>query len=162
VYPDILKSIGELSQKRIDVCNKLPADHPFQPPIIKPLNMIPAGETIPSSSISNQSPTRDRSKVVGSKAAAEEHADPEEPSTTDLSYSDSPTNKQQQQQTTSSPLNQISEQYVISNLDSHYSGELLEYQKQKASENPPQTMTTKTQEKTIPESVMETVVEESV
>jgi len=53
VYPDILKSIGELSEKRIDICNKLPANHPFQPPIIKPLNMIPAGETIPSSSISN-------------------------------------------------------------------------------------------------------------
>jgi len=31
-----------------------------------------------------------------------------------------------------------------------------------ASENPPQTITTKTQEKTIPEFVMETVVEESV
>ena len=51
---------------------------------------------------------------------------------------------------------------MISNLESHYSGELHEYQKQKAFENPPQTMTTKTLETTIPESVMETVVEESV
>jgi len=161
VYPEILKSIGELSQRRIDICNRLPADHPFQPPIIKPLNMIPAGETIPSSSLSNQSPTRESPKVVGSTTAAEEHADPEEPSTADLPHSDSPTNKQQQQ-TTSSPHNQTFEQHVISNLESHYSGELLEYQKQKASENPPQTTTTKTLEKTIPESVMETVVEESV
>jgi len=51
---------------------------------------------------------------------------------------------------------------VISNLESHYSGELLEYQQQMASEKPPQTITTKTLEKTIPESVMGTVVEESV
>jgi len=29
VYPDIPKSIGELSEKRIDICNRLPADHPF-------------------------------------------------------------------------------------------------------------------------------------
>jgi len=57
--------------------------------------MIPAGETIPSSSISNQSPTRDSSKAVGSTAAAEEHADTEEPSTADLSHSDLPTIKQQ-------------------------------------------------------------------
>jgi len=136
VYQDILKSIGELSQRRIDVCNRLPADHPFQPPIIKPLNMILAGETIPSSSLSNQSPTRDSPKVVGSTTAAEEHIGTEEPSTTDISLSDSPTNKQQQQ-TTSSPLNQTSEQHVISNLESHYSGELPKYQKQKASEKPP-------------------------
>jgi len=57
--------------------------------------MIPAGETIPSSSLSNQSPTRDSSKVVGSTAAAEEHADPEETSSADLPHSDSPSNKQQ-------------------------------------------------------------------
>jgi len=159
VYPEILKSIGELSQKRIDICNRLHADHPFQPPIIKPLNMIPAGETFPSSSLSNQSPTRDSLKVAGSTAAAEEHVVTEEPSTADISLSDSPTNKQQ---TTSSPNNQTFEQHVLSNLESRYSGEVPEYQKQKASENPPQTMTTKTLETTIPESEMETVVEESV
>jgi len=103
VYPVILKSIGELSQRRIGLCNRLPADHPLQPPIIEPLNMIPAGETIPSSSLSDQSPTRDSSKVIGSTAAAEEHADPEEPSSADLPHSDSPSNKQQQ--STSSPQN---------------------------------------------------------
>jgi len=119
VYPDILKSIGKLSEKRIDICNRLPADHPFQPPIIKPLNMIPAGETIPSSSFSNQSPTRDSPKIVGSPTAAEEHVVTKEPSTADLSLSDSPTNKQQ---TTSSPNNQTFEQHVLSNLESHYSG----------------------------------------
>jgi len=82
VYPEILKTIGEHSQRRIDICSRLPADHPFQPPIIKPLNMIPAGENIPSSSTSNHSPTRDSPKVVGSTAAAEKHADIEKPSTT--------------------------------------------------------------------------------
>jgi len=29
VYPVILKSIGELSQRRIDLCNRLPTDHPL-------------------------------------------------------------------------------------------------------------------------------------
>jgi len=42
VYPAVLKSIREMSQRRVDLCNKLPANHPLQPSIIKPLNMIPA------------------------------------------------------------------------------------------------------------------------
>jgi len=29
VHSDVLKTIGELSEKRIGICNKLPADHPF-------------------------------------------------------------------------------------------------------------------------------------
>jgi len=37
VYPAVLQSIGEMSQRRVDICNKLPADHPFQPPFIEPL-----------------------------------------------------------------------------------------------------------------------------
>ena len=51
-----------------------------------------------------------------------------------LSLSDSPTNKQQQQ-TTSSPQNQTFEQSVFSNLESHYSGELPEYQQQQIASN---------------------------
>jgi len=39
VYPAVLKSIGEMSQMRIDICNKLPANHPFQPPMVEPLNI---------------------------------------------------------------------------------------------------------------------------
>jgi len=42
VYPAVLKSIGEMSQKRVNICNKLPADHPFQPPMVEPLNIAPA------------------------------------------------------------------------------------------------------------------------
>ena len=29
MYPEILKTIAEHSQRRIDICSKLPADHPF-------------------------------------------------------------------------------------------------------------------------------------
>ena len=95
MYPVILKSIWELSQRRVDLCNRLPANHPLQPLIIKPLNMIPAGETIPSSSLSNQSPTRVNSEVVGSTVAVEELADLGEPSYVDLPHSNSPSNQQQ-------------------------------------------------------------------
>jgi len=42
VYPQVLQSIGEMSQMRINVCARLPADHPFQPPFIQPLQSIPA------------------------------------------------------------------------------------------------------------------------
>jgi len=91
-YPVDLQRMGEISQRRVDLCNKLPADHPLQPPIIKPLNMIPAGEPIPSSSLSNQSPTRVNPEVVGSTAVAEELADPEEPSSSELPHFDSLSN----------------------------------------------------------------------
>lgn len=33
MYPSILESICEMSPMRIDVCARLPADHPFQPPM---------------------------------------------------------------------------------------------------------------------------------
>jgi len=42
VYPTVLKNIGEMSQMRVDICNKLPANHPFQSPMVKPLNIAPA------------------------------------------------------------------------------------------------------------------------
>ena len=41
-YPAVLKSIGEMSQKRIDIYNKLPINHPLQPPMVEPLNIAPA------------------------------------------------------------------------------------------------------------------------
>jgi len=91
--------------------------------------------------------------VVDSPATAEEQVVTEKSTAAELS--EPPTNNQQQN--TSTPLNQTSDQQVLSNLESHYSGELPEYQ-QNATENPP----TQTQEKTIPESVMETVAEESI
>jgi len=42
LYPSVLDRIGALSQMRVDLCEKLPADHPFQPPIVDCLQSIPA------------------------------------------------------------------------------------------------------------------------
>ena len=50
----IHKSIGEMSQRRVNLCNKLPADHPLQPPIIEPLNIAPADTHTSASTHSNQ------------------------------------------------------------------------------------------------------------
>jgi len=54
VYPAVLKSIGEMSQRRVDICRKLPVDHPFQPPSIEPLNVAPADIHTSTSTHSNQ------------------------------------------------------------------------------------------------------------
>jgi len=48
-YSVILQDIGKLSERRVEICNQLPTNHPFQPPIIEPLQMIlpdPVGETV--------------------------------------------------------------------------------------------------------------------
>jgi len=53
-YTAILKSIGEMSERRVEICNKLSDDHPFQPPTIEPLNMIlpePVTETVVPASV---------------------------------------------------------------------------------------------------------------
>jgi len=42
MYPSVLERIGEMSQMRVDVCKGLPVNHPFQPPMIEPLQSIPA------------------------------------------------------------------------------------------------------------------------
>ena len=42
MYPSVLNRIADLSQMRINVCNKLPANHPMQLPMIEPLHTIPA------------------------------------------------------------------------------------------------------------------------
>jgi len=86
-YPSILQSIGEMSQIRVDLCNRLPADHPFQPPVIEPLNMIPANNHKPSQT-TQQTPLQEGQ----SSAAAEGFEDPEEPNTTDLPHCESPLN----------------------------------------------------------------------
>ena len=83
-YPSILQSIGEMSQIRVDLCNRLPADHPFQPPVIEPLNMIPANNHKPSQT-TQQTPLQE-----GQSSAAAEGS--EEPNTIDLPHCDSPSN----------------------------------------------------------------------
>jgi len=48
-YSAILQDIGKMSERRVEICNQLPANHPFQPPTIEPLQMIlpdPVGETV--------------------------------------------------------------------------------------------------------------------
>jgi len=38
-----------MSERRVEICNQLPANHPFQPPTIEPLQMIlpnPVTETV--------------------------------------------------------------------------------------------------------------------
>jgi len=87
-YPTVLQSIGEMSQRRVDICNKLPADHPLQPPVITPLNMIPANNLKPSQT-TQQTPLQEGQS---SAAAAEGSEDPEEPNTIDLPHCDSPSN----------------------------------------------------------------------
>jgi len=82
-YPAILQSIGEMSQRRVDICNKLPADHPIQPPVITPVNMIPANNPKPSQT-TQQIPLQEGK----SSAATEGSEDPKEPTTSDLPQCD--------------------------------------------------------------------------
>ena len=42
MYPSVLERIGEMSQMRLNVCARLPADHPFQPPVIESFQSISA------------------------------------------------------------------------------------------------------------------------
>ena len=48
MYPFVLNRIADMSQMRIDVCAKLPANHPMQPPMIEPLQSIPADAEVGS------------------------------------------------------------------------------------------------------------------
>jgi len=85
-YQTILKSIGEMSERKVEICNQLPADHPFQPPSIEPLNMILPNNPQPSQ------PTKTPLQEEQTSAAAEGSEDPEEPKTSDLPKCDSPLN----------------------------------------------------------------------
>jgi len=100
-YLAVLQSIGDLSQRRVDICNKLPADHPFQHPVIQPLNMIPTNNPKPSQT-TQKTPLQESQSL----AAAEGSEDPEEPNTSDLPHCDSPSN--------------------LFSLERHLDGELME------------------------------------
>jgi len=41
MYPSVLNRIVDISQMRIDVCNRLPTNHPIKPPMVEPLQTIP-------------------------------------------------------------------------------------------------------------------------
>jgi len=42
MYPSIEERLIDMQQRRIDVCKNLPASHPLQPPMIEPIQSIPA------------------------------------------------------------------------------------------------------------------------
>jgi len=42
MYPSVEERIHDIQQRRINACVRLPADHPLQPPMIEPLQSIPA------------------------------------------------------------------------------------------------------------------------
>jgi len=48
MYPSVLNKIADISQMRIDVCNKLLANHHMQPPMIEPLQTIPGDAEVGS------------------------------------------------------------------------------------------------------------------
>jgi len=55
MYPYVLDRIGEMVQMRVDICSKLPANHPFQPPFIQPLQTIPADAEVEREQAVNES-----------------------------------------------------------------------------------------------------------
>jgi len=114
-YPPVLKSIGEMSQMRIDICNKLPIDHPLQPPMVKPLNVAPTdaeGSNEPAGSASATIATSSQTQTQTQTEICE------------------PSNSQPKSPTKLPGPN------VLDQLISHYSGELPEVESElkKASE----------------------------
>jgi len=168
-YPAILQSIEEMSQRSVDICNKLPVDHPLQPPVITPLNMILANNPQPS-----QTTQQTHLQEGQSSAAAEGSEDPEEPNTSDLPHCDSPLNlfslerhlggeitKTPQKATKSVPkkIDLVNQQPPQPTHQTNPEPT----QTQTQNHTPTQTHTlTSTQQMTIPEPVVETVVTESV
>ena len=103
-----------MSQIRIDICKKLPIDHPLQLPMVKPLNVAPAdveGSDEPAGSASATTATSSQTQTQTQTETCE------------------PSNSQPK-----SPTKQP-EPNVLDQLVSHYSGELpeVEYELQKAS-----------------------------
>jgi len=42
MYPSVEERLISMQQRRIDACKNLPADNPLQPPVIEPIQFIPA------------------------------------------------------------------------------------------------------------------------
>ena len=100
---------------RVDICNKLPADHPFQPPMVEPLNIAPAdaeGSDEPARSASATTTTSSQSNqptLVKPLNFAQTQIETYEP------FNSQP----------KSPIKQF-EPNVLDQLVSHYYGELPE------------------------------------
>jgi hypothetical protein len=60
MIPSVNERIGNMSEMRNRVCERLPPNHPFQPQIIQPLNVVPADVNVESSS--SQPPSTNQNK----------------------------------------------------------------------------------------------------
>jgi len=96
-----------LQQTRIDKCKNLPENHPLQPPVIEPIQSLPA-------SAEGASDLSGTGLDILNESVPTQNSPTPTPNTTNN--------------------NQILEQSVISNLESHYSGEMPEYQQQMTSD----------------------------
>ena len=127
LYPYVLDRIGAMSQMRVDIYAKLPADRPLQPPVVKPLNVAPAdaeGTDEPAGSVSATTSTSSHSN----------HPTIVEP--INFSHSETETIVEPSNPQPKSPTKH-SEPNVLDQLVSHYSGELpkVESELQKAPNN---------------------------
>ena len=97
MYPSVEERLIGLQQRRVDACIHLPADHPLQPPMIEPIQSLPADAE-----------------------GADDHTGTD-PANINVSSStpNSPT------QTT--PTTETHEPSIIADLEKHYSGELPGY-----------------------------------
>ena len=96
-----------MQQTRIDKCKNLPENHPLQPPVIEPIQSLPA-------SAEGASDLSGTGLDILNESVPTQNSPTPTPNTTNN--------------------NQILEQSVISNLESHYSGEMPEYQQQMTSD----------------------------
>jgi len=169
-YTAILQDIGKMSERRVEFCNQLPANHPFQPPIIEPLQMIlpdPVGETmvpgseqvaasepsasttVPKHTITKTSENATKSvpqqiKLVNQPELVAETAVLESVHVTDSEQTVTVTESEPNQQQTEQPHEPSTNQTNISTPTPN----------QPENQNSPQ--------KAIPEPVVETIVSESV
>jgi len=42
MYPFVEERLHDMQQRRIDACKNLPVNHPLQPPMIEPIQFVPA------------------------------------------------------------------------------------------------------------------------
>jgi len=119
-----LEKIGEMSQMRVDLCAKLPVDHPLQPPIIDCLQSIPAD----AEGVDEQVESVSANTATSSQSIPPTFVEPINFAQTQTEIFD-PSNSQPNSPT------KLSEPNVLKQLVSHYSGELpeVESELQKAS-----------------------------
>jgi len=127
VYSAVLKSTREMSQMRIDICNKLPANHPLQPHEVEPLNVAPAdakcfNESAGSvSSITATSSQSDQPTLVKPL-----NFDQTQTKTQTQTLAETETNTCEPSNSQPKSPTKLSEPNVFDQLVSHYSGELPE------------------------------------